>query len=112
MFRDLERAGKAAFSGIAGHMPFGVNIAMPGQAPLSGDGLLVSGSYFPVLGIQPALGRWLGSIPLFAGPPMGIGFMPAGIVLAIMILPTITLAASEATAPSQVLCGLMRGDMR
>jgi len=59
MFRDLERAGKTAFSGVAGHMLFGVNVAMAGQTPLSGDGLLVSGSYFSVLGIQPALGRLL-----------------------------------------------------
>src|SRR5579884_2491580 len=58
MFRDLERAApKTAFGGIAGHMPFGVNLAMPGQTPMSGYGILVSGSYFPVLGIQPALGR-------------------------------------------------------
>ena len=59
MFRDLERAGKTAFRGVAGHMPFSVSVAIAGQAPLSADGLLVSGSYFPVLGIQPALGRLL-----------------------------------------------------
>ncbi len=58
MFRDLERAApKTAFSGIAGHMPFNVSLVMPGQTPITGDGVLVSGSYFPVLGIQPALGR-------------------------------------------------------
>jgi predicted permease len=60
MFRDLERgAAKTAFSGIAGHMPFGVSLTIPGQTPISGDGVLVSGSYFPVLGLQPALGRLL-----------------------------------------------------
>ena len=55
------RAGGAetAFSGIAGHMPFNVSLSMPGQTPIKGDGVLVSGSYFPVLGIQPALGRLL-----------------------------------------------------
>ena len=58
MFRDLERA-KTALSGIAGHMLFGVNLAIPGETPINSDGLLVSGSYFPVLGIQPALGRLL-----------------------------------------------------
>ncbi|MGE5101533.1 MAG: ABC transporter permease [Deltaproteobacteria bacterium] len=58
MFRDLERAApKTSFSGIAGHMPFNISLAMPGQTPIRGDGILVSGSYFPVLGIQPALGR-------------------------------------------------------
>src|SRR5215216_779702 len=56
MFRDLEKAN-TAFSGIAGHFLFGVNIAMSGQTPISGRGLYVSGSYFPVLGIRPALGR-------------------------------------------------------
>jgi len=60
MFRDLERgAAKTAFNGIAGHMPFSVSLTMPGQTPISGDGVLVSGSYFPVLGLQPALGRLL-----------------------------------------------------
>ena len=60
MFRDIEQAApKTAFSGIAGHMPFNVSLAMPGQTPIIGDGVLVSGSYFPVLGIQPALGRLL-----------------------------------------------------
>jgi predicted permease len=58
MFRDLERAApKTTFSGIAGHMPIHVSLAMPGQTPITGDGVLVSGSYFTVLGIQPALGR-------------------------------------------------------
>ena len=58
MFRDLERAN-TAFSGIAGHYLFGVNLAMSGQTPMSGQGVFVSGSYFPVLGIRPALGRLL-----------------------------------------------------
>ena len=58
MFRDLEKAN-TAFSGIAGHFLFGVNLAMPGQTPISGQGVFVSGSYFPVLGIRPALGRLL-----------------------------------------------------
>jgi predicted permease len=56
MFRDLEKA-KTALSGIAGHMPFAVSLSMPGQTPINADGVLVSGSYFPVLGIQPAIGR-------------------------------------------------------
>ena len=60
MFRDIEQAApKTAFSGIAGHMPFNVSLAMPGQTPITGDGTLVSGSYFSVLGLQPALGRLL-----------------------------------------------------
>src|SRR5690242_2825773 len=58
MFRDLERAN-AAFSGLAAHCLFGSNIAMPGQTPINGRALFVSGSYFPVLGLRAALGRLL-----------------------------------------------------
>ena len=38
---------------------FGANLAPAGRRE-NGDGLLVSGSYFPVLGLTPALGRLLG----------------------------------------------------
>jgi predicted permease len=55
MFRDLEQS-PADFSGIAGHVGFGANIAYKGQTS-NEPGLLVSGSYFPVLGINPAAGR-------------------------------------------------------
>lgn len=58
MFRDLEKA-QTVFTGIAAHRTFGANLAYRGQT-LSGQGMLVSGSYFPVLGIQAALGRLLG----------------------------------------------------
>ena len=40
--------------------------------------------------IQPFLGDYLGFIPLFDGPPMGIGMMTAGLILALMILPYIS----------------------
>jgi predicted permease len=58
MFRDLEKA-QTAFTGIAAHVGFGSNLAYKGET-LSGEGVLVSGSYFPLLGIQPAIGRLLG----------------------------------------------------
>ena len=58
MFRDLERV-QTVFTGVAAHVAFGVNLAYRGQT-LNGGGMLVSGSYFPVLGLQPALGRLLG----------------------------------------------------
>jgi predicted permease len=58
MFRDLERAN-TAFSGLAGHFLFGVNVAMPGRTAINGRGLYVSGSYFPVLGVRAAMGRLL-----------------------------------------------------
>ena len=57
MFRDLEGA-QTLFSGVAAHRLFGANLAYRGQT-LNGEGMLVSGSYFPVLGLQPALGRLL-----------------------------------------------------
>ena len=57
MFRDLERE-RGAFSGMAAHVLFGANLAFSGQTT-NGQGVLVSGSYFPVLGLQPALGRLL-----------------------------------------------------
>ena len=57
MFRDLERA-QTVFTGIAAHRSFGANLLWRGQA-MSGEGMLVSGSYFPVLGLRPALGRLL-----------------------------------------------------
>jgi phosphate transport system permease protein len=40
--------------------------------------------------LQPFLGEHLGFLPLFQGPPIGIGVLSAGIVLALMILPFIT----------------------
>ena len=58
MFRDLE-AKQSVFTGIAAHRVFGANLAYRKQT-LNGEGMLVSGSYFPVLGIQPAIGRLLG----------------------------------------------------
>src|SRR6266508_1819555 len=58
MFRDLERI-QTVFTGIAAHRDFDVNLGYRGQT-LKGTGLLVSGDYFPVLGLRPALGRLLG----------------------------------------------------
>ena len=57
MFRDLERV-QTSFTGVAAHRYFGASVGYQGTS-LSADGLLVSGSYFPVLGINPALGRLL-----------------------------------------------------
>ena len=57
MFRDLERM-QTVFTGLAAHVTFGANLAYHGQTT-NAQGMLVSGSYFPVLGLQPALGRLL-----------------------------------------------------
>jgi len=40
--------------------------------------------------VQPFLGNRLGALPLFQGPPMGIGMLTAGLILALMVLPFIT----------------------
>ena len=40
--------------------------------------------------VQPRLAGWLGFLPLFSGPPMGIGMLSAGLILALMILPFIS----------------------
>jgi predicted permease len=55
MFRDLEKA-QTVLTGIAAHVRFGANLAYHGQTT-SGTGMLVSGSYFDVLGLRPAVGR-------------------------------------------------------
>src|SRR6201999_4149881 len=40
--------------------------------------------------VEPTLGQHLGFLPLFQGPPYGVGMLAAGIILAIMITPTIS----------------------
>ena len=57
MFRDLEKV-QQVFTTIAAHVFFGANLAFSGQT-MNGEGVLVSGSYFPVLGLTPAFGRLL-----------------------------------------------------
>src|ERR1035437_5793212 len=58
MFLDLQKASRG-FSGVAAHVLFGANIAYQGVTA-NGDAMQVSGSYFPVLGLRPALGRLFG----------------------------------------------------
>jgi predicted permease len=58
MFRDLEKA-HPGFSAVVAHRSFGTNVAYHHQT-LSGQGMLVSGSYFPTLGLNPVLGRLIG----------------------------------------------------
>ncbi|MEW6379940.1 MAG: phosphate ABC transporter permease subunit PstC [bacterium] len=45
--------------------------------------------------VQPALNKTLGFLPFFQGPPMGIGMLTAGIILALMILPFISAVARD-----------------
>ena len=59
MTRDLIAAKESPFTGVAGHVNFGINLAYETQV-MNGSGLLVTGTYFPVLGISPHLGRLIG----------------------------------------------------
>ncbi|MEO8620580.1 MAG: ABC transporter permease, partial [bacterium] len=58
MFRDLEKAN-TPFTGVAAHRTFGASLNVRNE-PMSAEGAMVSGSYFPVLGLSAAKGRLLG----------------------------------------------------
>ena len=58
MFRDLRRE-QTVFTDVAAHCSFGVHVVYDGRT-FHGQGMQVSGSYFPVLGLAPAAGRLLG----------------------------------------------------
>ncbi|MEP7125673.1 MAG: phosphate ABC transporter permease subunit PstC [Byssovorax sp.] len=45
--------------------------------------------------VEPTIIKYLGSIPFFEGPPLGFGMLAAGVILAIMIVPTITSVTRE-----------------
>jgi len=55
MFRDLEKA-PSAFTGIAAHRLTSVSLSVRNE-PRTGEAVLVSGSYFPVLGLRAGAGR-------------------------------------------------------
>jgi predicted permease len=55
MFRDLERQ-QTVFTGLAAHRLFDANLAWRGTT-FKAEGMMVSGSYFPVLGVAPPRGR-------------------------------------------------------
>jgi len=48
--------------------------------------------------VEPALGKWFGFIPLFQGQPLGFGMLAGGLILAVMILPTIAAISGEVMA--------------
>lgn len=58
LFRDLERLEIRELSTVAAQRDFGANVAHRGR-PMRAGGLLVSGGYFPALGVMPAAGRLL-----------------------------------------------------
>jgi phosphate transport system permease protein len=45
--------------------------------------------------VQPFLQSTLGFLPLFKGPPIGLGYLAAGMILSVMILPTIASVTIE-----------------
>ena len=57
MFRDLEKAQKP-FTGIAAHRLFSTSLNIRNE-PMTAEGAMVSGSYFPVLGLNAVKGRLL-----------------------------------------------------
>jgi putative ABC transport system permease protein len=58
LFRDIERLENSGFAAVAAHRDFAANLAHLGTTARA-DGLVVSGSYFAMLGMSPALGRLL-----------------------------------------------------
>ncbi len=60
-------------------------------------GLLAVFALVPLLRdpIQPFLQRYLGFLPLFQGPSYGVGFLAAGLILAIMVVPFIISISRE-----------------
>jgi putative ABC transport system permease protein len=55
-YRELRERTRGIFDGLLARFPFSVNLAANGTAEET-RGELVSGSYFSVLGVRPALGR-------------------------------------------------------
>ena len=57
------------------------------------------GLYILVPVVRNPIEKWLGhlaSLPFFQGPPFGLGFLAAGLILAIMIIPIITAVTRDA----------------
>ncbi|MHB1653319.1 MAG: phosphate ABC transporter permease subunit PstC [Desulfitobacteriaceae bacterium] len=48
--------------------------------------------------VEPWLAKWLGFLPLFKGDFMGLGMLAGGLLLAVMILPTIAALTKEVLA--------------
>jgi phosphate transport system permease protein len=48
-----------------------------------------------VRSLQVATPEWLRQVPLFTGPPLGVGMLAAGLILAIMVIPFSSSVARE-----------------
>jgi phosphate transport system permease protein len=74
-------------------VPMGMGVELLAAVPSIIYGMFGLFILKPILAnqIEPWLKEsWLGDTPLFQGPPLGLGMLNAGIILAIMILPFIT----------------------
>lgn len=60
-------------------------------------GIFVMGPFLGKI-IEPWLAKWLGFLPLFQGSPVGVDMLNGGLILAIMILPTIASLSREVIA--------------
>lgn len=72
--------------------PIGVAIELLAAIPSIIYGMWGLFIFAPLLGdyVEPFLIDYLGFIPLFDGAPLGIGMLPAGFILAVMIIPFIS----------------------
>lgn len=77
--------------------PVGVGVEMLAAVPSIIYGMWGLFIFAPIMAraVQPWLKAHLGALPLFQGPPMGIGMLTAGIILAIMIIPFIASVARD-----------------
>jgi phosphate transport system permease protein len=57
-------------------------------------GIFVLGPWLTSV-VQPLLQKTFGFLPIFQGPPFGLSMLSGGVILAIMILPTITAISRE-----------------
>jgi phosphate transport system permease protein len=48
-----------------------------------------------VRGLEASTPAWLKKIPLFSGPPLGVGMLSAGLILAVMVIPFTSSVARE-----------------
>lgn len=48
--------------------------------------------------VDPALQKTLGFLPIFSGPSYGVGLLTAGVILALMIVPTVTAISRDVIA--------------
>lgn len=91
--------------------PVGMLIELLAAVPSVVYGLWGLFVFAPVMRtiVQPALGKTLGFLPFFQGPPLGIGMLTGGILLSIMILPTVAAITRDvfAAVPNEQREGML-----